>query len=268
VTHEEAGGNNTPRPERHIRLYASQLEALRAKTVCARCGGSGRGRRGESSSCGTCGGRGVLGPASGAERAVYECLLEHRNRKSGLAWPSARTIAEAKGLNRGTVQRSLRRLVSRGLIEATGRGTSNGTVRYLIPLPSTPPRTVEKASETTTQSAQESAHPRDRKRAPRATGSARITSWNEPVGKNYAAGISTSSQQPSACDLCEVDGFVTVTGTDGYRSSERCSHPNAAKREGAPVTLSESTVSETDRERLLTEMLQESKTVQRIEERL
>ena len=279
MTHEEPAGKNTPRPGQHTRLFASQLEALRAEATCKTCNGTGKGKGcqpkggertgltkdGRPSVCSDCRGKGALGPGTKAEWLTLERVMSHRNNRSGLVFASAKTMSKAAGLNRGTVQRALRRLVSRGLIEPQGRGARNkGTTRYYVPTSSAsePTETDEEARDGGRAPARQAARTR-------ATEGAHRTNPLELSVVNYPAGTSTSSQQPSACDLCDsVDGWITVTGEDGSRYSERCDHRNTATRESAPVTLSESTVSETDRERLLTEMLQESKTVQRIEERL
>ena len=274
MTHDAGGGNNTPNPGRFTRLFAAQLEAMRAEATCKTCSGTGKGKGyqpknaertgltkdGRPSKCGDCRGRGILGPASKAEWLTLERVMSHRNNGTGLATASALTMGKATGLNRGTVQRALRRLVSRGLIEATGRGPSGcGTVRYFVPIPATTKAT--KADE----------EARDGWRAParqeartRATGDARITRQKELDRKNYAASSSTSAQSASisACDLCGIDGLITVTNEEGYRTSQICSHP------GPSVTLSQGPITETDRDRLLSEMQQESKTVQSIEERL
>ena len=277
VSYEEPAGKNTPRPGQHTRLFASQLEALRAEATCKTCNGTGKGKGyqpkggertgltkdGRPSVCSDCRGKGALGPGTKAEWLTLERVMSHRNNRHGLVMASADTMAKAAGLNRGTVQRALRRLVSRGLIEPTDKGPAGGTIRYFVPIP-----TASKPAGNTEEARDEGRAPARQAARTRATKGAHITSPKELSIKNYPAGTSTSSQQPSACDLCGVDGFVTVIDAEGYRTSQVCSHLKPTKPESAPVTLSESTVSETDRERLLTEMLQESKTVQRIEKRL
>jgi len=287
VTHEEPAGKNTPAPHRHVRIHAEQLERLEAEATCKTCSGTGQGKGqqakggpertgltkdGRPSKCGDCRGRGTLGPATRTERRVFEQLTWHRNNKSGqVTYPAAKIAEElnlgrkadgtrASNAGRGTVQRAMRQLASRGLIEEVYRRGFLGSVCYRIPWPT---------------DSQPSTEARDRWRAParqmsrtRATDGAHRTKPSLDV-VIYADGAKhlTSAQLTAirACDLCDdYDGVISFTDEEGNRLSEVCAHPGAAGQ-SKPVIHS---VGKNGTDRLLSEMQQESKTVQSIEERL
>ena len=57
------------------------------------------------------------------ERMVLQCLLAHRNRRTGLCCPSQVTVAREIGLRRTSVNRIIARLESKGIITTVSFGT-------------------------------------------------------------------------------------------------------------------------------------------------
>jgi hypothetical protein len=66
-------------------------------------------------------------------KMVLMALAEHHNMKSGLAWPSAATMARHMKMSRRSAQRGLVWLKAHGYIKAAAQNrTGLDTVRYRI----------------------------------------------------------------------------------------------------------------------------------------
>jgi DNA-binding transcriptional MocR family regulator len=73
-------------------------------------------------------------PMSPAEKLVCLAMLRHRNNATGLCYPSQGTLARVTGLSRSGIQKAIRALRSKGLVESTeAPGHSN---RYSMGAPS------------------------------------------------------------------------------------------------------------------------------------
>ncbi len=62
------------------------------------------------------------GPAKPLERSVLCVFAGHKNRETGTAWPSARTVAEFTGLSLRAVRSAIAALVEGGFLEVEQRG--------------------------------------------------------------------------------------------------------------------------------------------------
>jgi DNA-binding transcriptional MocR family regulator len=75
-----------------------------------------------------------LPDVTAAQRLVLLALASFTDKNGSNAYPSLATLASMACCNRSTVHRSIKSLIARQLIQATGKGRK-GTIRYRVNVP-------------------------------------------------------------------------------------------------------------------------------------